>query len=178
MICEYAKKSNSQLVIIRKIGLPFIIKKYNKRWGILIGALFLCFVLIASQNFIWIIEFNGNKNLSQERLISQLSTIGIKKGAYIPAINFRDKQQEALIKMSELGWISFNRDGSKISVEISERVLAPEIMPQTPCNIIAKKTGQIKYMEIYNGECIKKLNDTVCDGDIIVKGETVNKKGG
>ena len=63
-----AKKSGIRVHILKKIGLPFIINRYRRRFGIPVGAaLFFCFLYFMSA-FIWTVEVNGNKTVSESEI--------------------------------------------------------------------------------------------------------------
>jgi len=176
-IVEFSKKVNVETNIIKKVGVPFRAGTYKKRYGLMIGAvIFIAFILI-SQNYIWQIEVKGNKKVSTQVILSELNDLGVRKWGYIPDIDFREKKQQALLKLPELSWLSINQRGCKIDVLVSERYAPPTIRENTPCDIVANKTGQIKYMEVYNGQTVKGINYTVSEGDIIVSGTFVNKQG-
>lgn len=174
---EFAKKVNVETYVIKNSGVPFKVRKYKKRWGILAGSiLFIAFIII-SQNYIWQIEVKGNSKLSTETILYELEELGIKKWSFIPDIDFREKKQQALLKLPELSWLSINVSGCKINVLVSERYAPPRINENEPCDIVASKTGQIKYMEVYNGVKLIDLNYTVNAGDVIVSGTFTNKAG-
>lgn len=177
-IIEFARKVNVDVEIIKRRGLPTKAERYKKRWGLMSGAIIFFLIIFISQCFIWEIEINGNEKVPTSIILNELKEIGVHKWAYIPKIDFREKKQEALLRLPQLSWLTINKSGCKIHVEVSERYLPPIIHDEnTPCDIVAGKTGQIRYTEVYNGVQKIKANYTVQEGDVIVSGTFVNKRG-
>lgn len=178
-LARYAKKSGVRTRIVKRYGAPFKVHRYRKRLGILVG-LILCFAfLMTMQRFIWIIDVAGNKEIPSQTILTVFEELGIKKGAFIPKIDFRQIENDAKIKLNGVSWLAVNRSGSKVTIEIREGTKAPDIAPdeKEPCNIIAKRTGQIKRMEVYDGQKMVELKDTVMKGDLIVSGIMEDKAG-
>ena len=57
--------------------IPFL-RKYEKRYGIFLGALFLLLSVYASSLFVWRIDIEGNKNVPDEEIILQLENAAPK----------------------------------------------------------------------------------------------------
>ena len=57
---EYAKEANIQLVVTRRVGLPFFTYRYRKRAGLLVGMILGFALILASSLFVWAIEITGN----------------------------------------------------------------------------------------------------------------------
>jgi len=171
----FAQKANVDVSVIKNKGLPFKLKRFKKRWGLMIGVIAFLFIIIFSQNIVWEIDIKGNEKVPDSIIKAELKSIGVHKGSYIPKLDLDTKNQEALIKLPQLSWLSLTKSGCRIQVEVSERYISPTIKEGEPCDIIARKTGQIRYMEVYNGIKVIGLNYTVNKGDLIVSGEFVNK---
>lgn len=171
------KKANVETRIISKRGFMFKANKYKNRWGIVVGILvFICFIS-AMQFFVWDIDVIGNEKVKSSVILSELKDLGVHRFSFIPSIDFRMKKQKALLRLPQLSWLTINRNGCKLTVNVTERVFAPQIRENDPCDIVAAKTGQIRYMEVYNGTKLINENYTVLKGDKIVSGTFTNKKG-
>lgn len=170
-IAELSKRIQVKIKVVERIGIMFLVRKYKKRIGILIGIGIFTFALIFMQNFIWSIEVIGNKNIPTDGILSKIEELGIKKGKFIPSLDFKEIQQKAIIEFEDIAWISINNVGTKISVEISESIKAPEINnDKSPQNIKAKKSGTIVRMNVLEGEDVVKVGETVFEGDLVVSG--------
>ncbi len=172
-----AKKANVEVYKVNEKGIPSRAGKYKRRWGMMIGICLLFLFLVISQSFVWQIEVKGNEKVSTNLILSELKQEGIHKWSYIPKLNFFEKKQKLMLRLPELSWISVNISGCKLNVSVSERYMPPMINENTPCDIVASKTGHIRYMEVYNGVVMTKVNYTVNEGDLIVSGKFLSKQG-
>ena len=170
-IRKIAKESNVRIKIFKKYGVPFIINRYRKRIGLLIGVLiFISFLFIMSQ-FIWSIEIHGAKTIDQKKLLEFIHQHNLTCGTYKRIVDVRSIEREALLHFDDISWISINIQGSKANIEINERIKPPEkIDAGDPCNIVASKRGTIKYFEVYTGQKVIEVGDSVDEGQILVSG--------
>lgn len=175
---RHAKKTGVRMRIVGKQGAPFERRKYKKRGGLLIGlALFVAFIVGMSQ-FIWRIEVHGNKEVEDSEVITMLAKIGIAPGTLRASIDVRDAEHRALLALHEMSWVALNIDGSTIYVEVNESTPPPKMVdPNDPCNVVASRSGQILSMNVYTGQELVQIGDTVLEGDIIVSGITQDKRG-
>lgn len=175
-VCELAKKSNVTVYAIAKKGVWFKAKSNKSRIGLLIGAILFFGSIIISQQFVWDITVTGNEKVAATEILYQLQELGIKRGAKIDDIDFRLKKQQALLNLPELSWLTLNQTGSLVRVIVSERNAPPMINDTTPCDIVAAKTGQIRYMNVYGGVKILGEGHPVQEGDLIVSGRFYDKE--
>lgn len=176
-IKKLSKKVNVDVRIVRKKGFIFKAGKYKKRFGLMLGILFTLTFLFLSQCFVWEIEVTGNEKVSSRIILNELRDLGVHKLSFIPAIDFRMKKQQALLNLPQLSWLTINQEGCKLKVDVTERTMPPRIKEDTPCDIVASKTGQIRYMEVYEGAKIISENYTVTEGEVIVSGTYQTKFG-
>lgn len=174
---ELARKANVDIEIIKQRGAWFRAVRYKGRFGLAVGAVLMFILMVVSMQFVWDITVEGNKSLSTETIIQELDELGVKKGARLNDIDFEVKKQEALLRMPELAWMTLNRLGTRVQVIVSERYAPPIISDNTPCDIIATKTGLVKYMEVYAGSPQVRLGFPVKEGDKLVSGNMVTKNG-
>lgn len=167
----HARKTGVRLRVADKQGVPFQRRRFRKRQGLWIGlAVFLLFVFGMSR-FVWRIEITGNEAVSNITILQALEALEIEPGVWSAGIDIRDCERKILLLVPSLSWAAFNLDGSALRVEVSERVPPPEIVdPAAPCNIVAGEAGQIVAMNVYDGEPLVGVGDTVLPGDIIVSG--------
>lgn len=177
-IKKLSKRVNVEVKICQKRGFVFQAGKYRKRWGLFVGGvLFFAFIFL-SQCFVWEIDVTGNEKVADHVILAELEELGVHKLSFIPSIDFRQKKQEALLRLPQLSWLTINKNGCRLTVDVTERQVPPVIRDTTaPCDVVAARTGQIKYMEIYNGVAATGLNYTVNEGDVIVSGTYVTKFG-
>lgn len=166
-----ARKMHINLKIRKKYGIPFILHRYRKRIGILIGVILSGLFMFIMSQFLWSIEIHGAERINPTDLIRFMSEMNIKPGVIRRGIDVKNIERAALLKFNDISWISINICGSRANVEIKECTLPPQqIDEKEPCNIVASKSGWIKYMEVYDGQKVIDMNNFVYKGQLIVSG--------
>lgn len=163
------KKSGIKAHILKKKGFPFFIEKYKKRFGIFAGIALFFAVLQFMSGFIWIIEVEGNKTVETKKILSVCSDLGIKTGVKSDSIDTKNSPQSLLLRMDELAWGSFNIEGCKLTVNVSE-VTSKKEDNSVATNLKASADGVIKKIDVTSGNCVVKVGDTVKKGDVLVSG--------
>lgn len=173
-----ANKTATRVKILEKKGAPFHTMKYKKRHGIIFGLATFVVIILVLSGFVWTIDVTGNKTVQSELIYNTLSELGVKRGTYIRKINFIAIEERLILKVPELSWAGISLNGSKLSVEVRERVKKPDILPEgIPCNIVARKDGFILSMNVYSGQKMLKKGDSVVKGDLIISGILTDKNG-
>ena len=163
------KKSGVKLHILSKKGFPFFINKYKKRLGIFAGIIVFFSVLQFMSSFIWTIDVVGNKSVPKSEIISICEELGIRVGTKSKRIDTKNTVQDLLLKANKLSWASFNIEGCKLTVNVTE--ITPKTEDNsTPTNLKAKADGIIKKIDVTSGNCVVSVGDTVHKGDLLVSG--------
>lgn len=156
--------------ICEKHGLPFLKNKYKKRMGLFVGLIAFFLILYYLSGFIWVINVEGNNNVSDKKIISACAELGIKEGVRTGKINSKLQKDELLLKMNSLAWASLNIEGCVLTVNVSEVRENDDEMPDSPTNIKASADGIIKKIDVTSGNCVVKVGDAVKKGDLLVSG--------
>ena len=164
-----AKKSGIRVHILKKQGLPFIINRYKKRFGIPVGAaLFFCFLYMMSC-FVWTVEVSGNKYVPESEILAACEKIGIREGVLKSKINPQIAKQELLLELEKLAWASVNIEGSRVTVNVTE-VKEKGNDNSVATNLKATADGIITKIDVTSGNCVVKAGDTVAKGQLLVSG--------
>lgn len=168
----FAKKTGVYMQVEEKFGWPVWQRKYRKRMGIVLGIVVFFGILVFLGNFVWTIEVVGNETVSSDEITDFLAEQGLKIGSYKGSLNPRELERTTLLELKELSWIAVNITGSTVIIDVNERVLPPDMYLDNDkaCNIIARYTGQIYSMDVYDGQSDLQVGDTVLAGDLIVSG--------
>ncbi len=173
-----AKKTGVRVKIIEKRGFPMLLALIKKRKWFLVGLSATLVSMIGLNQFIWKLEITGCETISAAYVKQQLADCGLYVGAFRPHIDEKKLQTKMLIQTPELAWLWVDKSGSKVTVQVKERVLPPAIYDNTAfCNLVAAKDGVIDSMIVKNGVPLIKAGDTVREGDILVSGLIVSEKG-
>ena len=162
-------KSGIKVKIIKKVGAPFAFKKYSKRLGFAVGVLVFFLMLNFLSSFIWKIEVEGNEKVSEAVILKACDELGIKEGTKIKKIDTARSKEQLLIKLNSLAWASFNIEGCRLTVNVSEIKNNAESETE-PSNLLAKVDGVIKHIDVKSGNCIVKVGDAVTKDDVLVSG--------
>ena len=176
LIRKAAKKSGMKVRLVSKKGLPFFIRKNRFRSGLVIGLFLMIVINFFLSERIWIVSVTGNEKIPAEEIASAFEEMGVRTGVKKEDLNAKAVAGEALEKMDSLMWCAVNVDGSRADIEVKERVEKEiEMKDETPSNIIAVKSGQIKLIECFQGTPVTEAGSAVEKGDVLVSGAVINK---
>lgn len=170
---------DNEYEIVKISGLPRILMKYRKRWGLAVGALIALLILTLSTKVIWTFNISGNENVPDEVIIDTLNELGCTYGTRISKIDFDILCNDFLIRCPDIAWISVNMDGTHANVEVRETMRGKKESGDLN-NIIASRDGQIIQITAYGGRKQVAIGDVVRAGDLLISavgsyGEGYNK---
>ncbi len=172
-----AEKYGVTVVKERERGLPVILRRHKLRFMLPCMLLLGLFLLFFSQSFLWTVEVQGNRTLTDEAILTVLEEEGLTRMTFLPSTDLRMICEEVMLKLPQLSFITLNRYGSRIEAIVAERDLAPQIQPEEPCDIVAAADGVVRSIEVYNGEETTGPGYAVQEGEILVHGHYQTKKG-
>ena len=115
--------------------------------------------------FVWNIEINGNKTVSETQILRECESLGIKIGVKKSKLNTKILAEKFLIDSDKFAWAAFNIEGCVLSVDITET--KNNIDVNVPSNIKAIREGIITKIDVTAGNCIVKVGDKVSTGDVL-----------
>lgn len=167
---KIVKKSFMKIKIKEKKGLPFILRKYRKRKGILVGMLSFFLIIYVLSLHIFTININGNIDISEDEIKQTLSELGVVPGILSINVDSSLIENSIMSKFNNISWTSANVIGSHLDIEISEKISPPDIVDEKPCNIVAACDGFVTRVEIYSGKREVNVGDAVVKGQLLVNG--------
>lgn len=175
-----AEKLGAQFSVRSKRGAVFTVRKYRRRFGMLIGFALAFALVVYLSNVVMIVEVYGNETLSDKQITSLLADQGIHIGAFIPSVDLREAESRIVSSSDDIAWIGLRSKGCKIQAEVSEIEASPQIVPTSvPCNIISARDAQIVAVNnVYMGMLVRMLHDGVKKGDLLISGTVEDGKGG
>ena len=166
-----AKKSGCRVRIKAKKGMPYLVWKYKRRKGFVIGLVTFATLIYLMTSIIWSIEITGNYNVETSLLMEQINEMGIFRGATKRSINPKHVADTLMLKNRELSWARVEIKGTKLLVSVREGIEPPAIIPMDqPCNVVALKDGIIISVRAKNGLALVKEGDTVKKGQVLISG--------
>jgi len=140
----------------------------RRRWGFVAGLAF-CFVAVSFlSRFLLVIEVTGNETVPTAVILSQLQRVGVRPGAYGPAIPEREVANEALLGLPELSYLAINIYGTRAEIVVHEAEKKPKLLDENiPTDVVARADGIIEDIQADSGRALFQ------DGDIVAKGEAL-----
>lgn len=153
--------------------------RYLIQHYLLFGSILLCgfFVLFILTHLTFEVEVVHTKEEIRHLIEEELKQQGIYKFSW--KVSF-ERQEEIVEKIlnkykDKIEWLEIENVGTKYIVKVEERKLNEEQQEDQPQDIVAKKDGVILKIEATNGTVVKKKNDYVKKGDIIITGVIKNQ---
>lgn len=163
--------------IIRYQGILRLQNMFH-RYRILLGCIFLgiCFLVFLS-HLVFEIDIIHDKKEIRDFLLEELQNRGVQKFSFVKSFDKGEKIATDILQKNrdKLEWLEIERVGTKYIVRVEERKQANVLEEGVPRDLIAKKKGIIVSIQATHGEVVKKVNDYVEEGDVIVTGVIKNK---
>lgn len=172
-----AKRTGVKMRVVEKHGLPFLLRKYRRRFGLPTGAAVFFLLLWFLSGSVCSIKVSGNKTLSQSDVQAMLFEAGIKEGTRVDGIDEENTAQLIILNHPELSWMSINPMGTTLYVDVKERVAPPDKKTAEPQNITALCDGVITEILASSGEALVKPGEAVTKGQVLISGIVTYKDG-
>ena len=170
-------KTSYEVEVTRIYGINRIKDLIKRHYIFVISLVFGFLFLILLTRIIMDVEVIHSKEEIRNIIYKELDKYGIKKYHFILSY---DKKEEIANKIMEdhkdkIEWLEIERLGVKYIVKVEERVIKSK-KKETPIrHIVARKDAIITSIDASSGEILKKKNDYVKKGDIIISGNILKK---
>ena len=177
-IRKIVRKTKTRVAVLKRYGLPFLMKDAKKR-SIFIAGLTGCILfLIVMSRFLWAIDFEGNEQITEDMLMRFLRQEGITYGVSLSKIEFERLEENLRETFDRITWTSFRTDGTKLTVSIRENDLPDKKLQKTEAktwkygaDLSAVKTGTVCQILTRSGVPMVKAGDIVEKGSVLVSGQ-------
>lgn len=157
--------------IIKKCGLPFLLKPLKNRWGFFAGVLFFVLLVSFMSGFIWNITVIGSNTLTEARVVDYLAKNGFKVGCRWADTDKENLEFKIMADFDEVAWVSINKLGCLAQIEIYDAVAKPDIIDDNAVtNVKAKADGVIVHITALGGLPEVQSGDAVRKGDLLISG--------
>lgn len=153
-------------------GLPALLRRYRRRWGIPVGAAVFALLTALSCRVVWEVDVTGNEKLDKTQIIRMLSDYGFGVGSPFRFVDFDVLQNEFLLTTDEIAWISVNMEGTVARVQVRENLGGRRAGENSTgiSNIVAAEDGQIVEVQIRGGKAAVAIHDVVRKGELLISG--------
>lgn len=165
------RQCHCHIRIVRKCGLPVLLKSLWGRKVLLFGTALLPVLLFWGSQRIWFVEVTGCKNMDEEVLLTTLAQQGVGWGQNIRSLILSDIGRRVEALYDEIAFLGLEREGVFLKVTVWEARGDGENLDYTvPCDVVAEKSGIITRLTVYRGEAKVKVGDRVEKGDVLISG--------
>jgi similar to stage IV sporulation protein len=166
-----AKKTQTIPLIKKRFGLPFLMHKYKKRKGYVLGILLFSAILYIMSLYIWDISVLGGHSYTEEAMVKFLKTNEIYCGLQKKDIDCQDIEELIRGTYKDIGWVSAEIKGTRLIVKITETNMpSPAVTSTQPVHIVASKNCIITKLITRTGTPMVDIGSVVKKGDILVSG--------
>lgn len=172
VVQDISKRTNTKIKIINRKGISFFMIKTRKRKTLAGGIIIFAGMIYFLSTYIWFIDITTEQNITPFELRNQLKTYGIAPGINKRKINVYEIEEKIVKVNEDIMWARARVEGARLKINIAERQEPPKIEnDDSPCDIVAKKDGEIVRVYSKGGTSVVEKGDIVKKGDMLVKGE-------
>lgn len=175
VLAKIVKSNSCKMRIIKKQGVPFVLKKYEKRKVFVIMIFVLCASFYILSQFIWNIEFVGEEELANS-VLSIAGEEGLDTGKLKSRINLEKIINRLRAERDDIAWVGIRMKGTNVRIEIVKADSIPKIVDENEyCNIVATKDAMIESITAQNGTIQVQKGDVIKQGSILISGTMEGK---
>ncbi len=183
-IKDIVRKTSTRVVVLKRIGLPFLMSGVKKRWFFPAFLLIVAVLFFLSQFLLWNIRIDGNQTVSEEQVMLFLGEHNVKKGMQLKNVDTELLEKEMRKTFDQITWISVYLEGNSLTLNIKEndKPIPKEESQQEKLHkegfleeekgmdICANKTGKVVSIVTRVGTPVVQAGDEVEVGDVLIRG--------
>lgn len=166
-----ARSACLRMRVRRKHGLPFRLRPYRHRKGLLVGLALYGILLALLSGRIWVVQVSGNTDTTSSDITAVTEELGVRIGARIAGLDIKNIQITGLSRLPTLAWITVNPSGCVAHVDVMERRPTPQVLDLTqPSDMVALRDGEILSVTVLSGQKAVKVGEAVRAGTVLISG--------
>ena len=168
---EPARKTGSDVEVLRVYGIREFIRKNKKRIPFVAGFILFAVLIYIQSLFIWEISVSGESDYTSDEILQHINEYYVQTGTPKSKVDCAELEKNLRKDFEDIAWISCALTGTKLSVEITETLnVFTDTSMKEPCNIIASQDCTITEIVTASGTPVVKAGDDVKKGDILISG--------
>ena len=166
-------KTYYSIKIIKVYGLKRIETLLKNNLFFLFFSFISIILLYFFSNVIFSVNIVHSDINLRKLIISELEKYDIKKYSFIKDYEYIQEVKKKILEdnKTNIEWLEIERIGTSYEIKVEKRIINDKEDESKLRHIVAKKSGIIMKIVAENGEIIKKKNDYVKEGEIIISGE-------
>lgn len=166
-----AKKTNIQIKLLGRSGLPFFLLEHRKRKVLFFSVFMALLAMFSLSQFIWEITVSGCEVYSESDILKYVTTNYYKAGTYKRKIDCNQLEEHLREDYEEIAWVSCSVQGTRLHVEIKETLdRKTKQNPKKPCDIVANKSGTVTEVIVKSGTPLVSVGDKIKKGSTLISG--------
>ena len=165
------------ITLERVEGLEKYLFLLKKNIIFIISVIFGLLFLYLLSNMIFDIKIMTDKKDLVKILNNELEYYGISKYHFVKSFKEKEEIKNKILNdyKDKFEWLEIDRVGSRYYIRVLERIINKKNTDEVFQNVVAKKNAVIMEIRSSSGQIIKKLNDYVNKGDVIISGNITKK---
>ena len=170
-------KTTNKIKIIERIGLNKYLNFIKNNYIVLIFILLGFLLNILLSNLVLDIDIVHSNKEIKKIIKEDLQEFGIKKYKFKKSYTEKEMIKDRILtkEKDKIEWLEIEEKGTKYIIKVEERKIKNSVTC-TPRHIISNKKAIITKITSESGEILKKVNDYVVPGDILISGIIYNKE--
>lgn len=156
--------------VYKRYGLLFLIERSKKNLNFVLGVISFFTMLFFLSSRIWGIEVAGQNYYTKENIISYLDTENIYGGMCSGRADCKKIEKNIRKKYDKIGWVSVNRSGSRLVVNVREMSKDDIEKRGKPANLVASDDGKVVSIVTSAGVAKVKTGKKVKAGRVLISG--------
>ncbi len=171
-----AYKTRTRIRIKGKYGFPIFFRKYGRRYALAAGSVFIAALLVASSQFVWIVDIEGADNADMTKLMHAIQLTGLRPGVRKSELPSGGEMKTTIMSNTDdLSWAWVYIKGARAVVSVRQKIKPPDVIDKgTPCDVVAMCDGVISSITAKTGTSWAHKGDTVSAGDVLIAGTIDN----
>ncbi len=162
-----AKQAGIKLSIRAKYGFPFVVLRWQKRKGLLIGLFIIFAALTILSQFVISVSVEGNERIPADQIIAEAEKVGLKKWMLKSQLDLNEMSKQLQDNAPDLVWVTMDERGTNIRIRVVEKTLPKKVIFQG--DLIAAKTGFVEDVIVIQGQAVVKEGQTIRKGQVLIK---------
>ena len=166
---DCGRRTKCKVVIIKKIGFPFIIEKYKRRKFYTAGLFVFVGALYIMSSFVWSVNVKGNERVATKDIVEFCKEEGLYIGQAKVRLDNKALTKRIIAGFNDISWVAIVTKGTDVTITVVETL--PKVTVEDSegaIDIISKKACVVESISVSKGTPFVKAGDVVDEGDILV----------
>ncbi|MDR1204044.1 MAG: sporulation protein YqfD [Peptococcaceae bacterium] len=168
-MARLARRSGCRARVLRKEGMPFLLRRLRRRKAFVAGAVIFCAGLFVLSRFVWSVDVKISGDYDPGLILRAAERYGVYPGCLRTSLNAGRFQESMLAAFPDMSWAGLHFQGTHILVEVVEKIgESPD--QAAPGDMVAGEAGVIQEILVLKGVGRVREGDRVAAGQVLIEG--------